>query len=277
MVANFSTQRFRETLRITFCMRRAAILLLFIFVAASAHAQSRRRAASSGDDLFGATARILWIGAHPDDESLIAPLLGTACAERGAQCSLLVLTRGEHGPCALPEGCADLGAIRAAEMSAAANLLHASLTLWSHADVMENVRDTWPASIVDDVAAEVARFAPTVVITFDPRHGSSCHPAHRAAAELTIEALARFDDPPPLLFVETVNRDLSLENATPGAPGLRTHDGAWHYLLDDLAAHRSQFTDEQRATIAATPHERQRVWLLDARWAPFATYVYGCP
>jgi LmbE family N-acetylglucosaminyl deacetylase len=258
-------------------MRRAAILLLFIFMAAPAHAHLRRRAAPSSDDLFGAQARILWIGAHPDDESLIAPLLGTACAERGAECSLLVLTHGEHGPCALPEGCSDLGAIRTAEMNAAATLLHASLTLWSHPDVMENVRGTWPASIVDDIATEVARFRPTVVITFDPRHGSSCHPAHRAAAELTIEALARIDNPPQLLFVETVNRDLSLENATPGAAGLRTLSDGWHYLLDDLAAHRSQFTDEQRAILVATPQERQRVWLLDARWAPFATYVYGCP
>ncbi|HWS71747.1 MAG TPA: PIG-L family deacetylase [Thermoanaerobaculia bacterium] len=259
-------------------MRRAAILLLFIFMAASAHAQSRRRAVSSGDDLFDANARILWIGAHPDDESLLAPLLGTACAERGAHCSLLVLTRGEHGPCALPGGCGDdLGAIRATELSAAANLLHASFALWSHADVMENVRGTWPASIVDDIAAVVGRFAPTVVITFDPRHGSSCHPAHRAAAELAIEALARFENPPPLLFVEAVNRDLTLDNATPGAAGLRTFDDGWHYLLDDLAAHRSQFTDEQRAIVAATPPERQRVWLLDAKWAPFATYVYGCP
>ena len=28
--------------------------------------------------------RILWIGAHPDDEALVAPLLGRACIENGA-------------------------------------------------------------------------------------------------------------------------------------------------------------------------------------------------
>jgi len=38
--------------------------------------------------------RVLWVGAHPDDESTVAPLLGEACRERGARCSFLVATRG---------------------------------------------------------------------------------------------------------------------------------------------------------------------------------------
>src|SRR5213080_4843714 len=73
--------------------------------------------------------RILWIGAHPDDEALVAPLLGRACIENGADCSLLVMTRGERGDCLFPGGCGgDLAAVRSAEMSRAALLFRARLT-----------------------------------------------------------------------------------------------------------------------------------------------------
>lgn len=257
-------------------MRRAPILLLLLFLGAPAHAQLRRGAAS-GDELLGADARLLVITAHPDDESLFAPLLGQTCAERGAQCSLLVLTRGENGPCLLPEGCGpDLAALRSAELRAAANMLHVSLTQWAWPDVLVTHRGEWPASIADDIAAEVRRFRPTAVLTFDPTHGSSCHPAHRAAAELTLLALYRVDDPPPLFYLETFHRELVLDDATPNAGGLRTYSGGWEYLLADVALHRSQFTADQRATLAATPPERQHVWLLDARRSALAPYVFGC-
>ena len=260
----------------TLRMRRAPILLLLLFLGAPAHAQLHRGAAA-GDELLSAKARLLIVTAHPDDESLFAPLLGQACAERGAQCSLLVLTRGENGPCALPEGCgSDLGATRSAELRAAADLLHLSLTQWSWPDVMVTHRGEWPASIADDIAAEVSRFRPTAVITFDPLHGSSCHSAHRATAELTAIALARVADPPPLFYLETFHREFVLDDATPNAPGLRTYSGGWQYLLADLALHRSQFTDEQRATLAATPPERQHVWLLDSRRADRDWYVFLC-
>lgn len=257
-------------------MRRALSLLLLLFLGAPAHAQLRRGAAS-GDELLSAKARLLVVTAHPDDESLFAPLLGQACAERGAQCSLVVLTRGENGECALAEGCgSDLGATRSAELRAAADLLHLSLTQWSWPDVMVTHRGEWPASIADDIAAEVLRFHPTAVLTFDPLHGSSCHPAHRAAAELTEIALHSLDDPPPLFYLETFHRDLIVDDATPAAPGLRTYSGGWQYLLADLALHRSQFTEEQRATLAATPPERQHVWLVDSRGVRREDYVFGC-
>jgi hypothetical protein len=78
---------------------------------------------------------LLWIGAHPDDELLLAPWLGQACAEDGRPCTLLVATRGESGACRLPAGCLpDLGTVRAAEMEAAAAVLGAGLVQWTLAD-----------------------------------------------------------------------------------------------------------------------------------------------
>src|SRR5207244_12091704 len=84
----------------------------------------------------GPPERILWIGAHPDDEILISPILGRECVERGAQCALLVMTRGEGG---------GSGVVRAAEMQRAADMLHATLTHWTFADVMTDVDATWSA------------------------------------------------------------------------------------------------------------------------------------
>ena len=43
--------------------------------------------------------RILWFGAHPDDELFFAPLLGRLHATRGARLHFVVATRGERGPC----------------------------------------------------------------------------------------------------------------------------------------------------------------------------------
>ena len=60
------------------------------------------------------SVRILWFGAHPDDELFVAPWLG-AMFDRGAAIGFLVATRGEQGPCYRPEGCApDLATVRAA-------------------------------------------------------------------------------------------------------------------------------------------------------------------
>src|SRR5207245_4758247 len=70
--------------------------------------------------------RILWIGAHPDDEGLVAPLLGRSCIDETDRCSLLLMTRAE--------GDAD-PAVRAGQMRRAADLFRAHLDLWDFGDV----------------------------------------------------------------------------------------------------------------------------------------------
>src|SRR5207248_1606521 len=108
-------------------MKRSLIALLLL--AASLPLAARTRAVRPPQ-------KILWIGAHPDDEILVAPILGRECVERGAQCALLVMTRGEGG------GSTE---VRTAEMQRAAELLHATLTHWTFADVMADVDATWSA------------------------------------------------------------------------------------------------------------------------------------
>ena len=215
-------------------------------------------------------ARILWIGAHPDDEILLAPLLGRECVERGAACSFLVMTHGESG---------GSGAARAAEMQRAAAMLHGSLTLWTFADVLSDVDAAWSAeaggrdALVARIAAEITAASPTVLYTFDPRHGSTCHPAHRALAALVIEALGRLAAPPPVYLLETTSAFASAV-AEPMAIDVSAQ---WSYLVGDAEIHASQFSPAQLEMLANVPAGQRRVYLLDAAVAPRATYTFACP
>jgi LmbE family N-acetylglucosaminyl deacetylase len=214
--------------------------------------------------------RILWIGAHPDDEIFLSPILGRECSERGAQCTLLVMTQGENG---------GSPAVRAAEMQSAADLLHASLTLWTFADAMSDVDATWSAAagghdaLVARVAAEIAAVSPTVVYTFDPRHGTTCHPAHRAVAALVIEALGRTNFNVPLYLVETTPQ---FESAVT-TPIVVDATATWSYFVRDAQAHASQFPPERVDSFAALPAEKRRVYLIDAASAARSTYTLACP
>jgi len=244
------------------------------------------------------------IGAHPDDEALVAPLMGKACVDEGARCSFLVATRGEAGDCALPQGCgADLGQLRSEEMRAAAAIFRASLTQWTLVDTMaggpEGVRAAWAAqsggddALVSRIRAAIDEVSPTVLITFDPHHGSSCHPAHRALGGLVLDATARLSTARPLvLLVETIDRyDATTSSfwfgsaVTPATPIAifdgnsflpSVNDSAWRYLVLELSAHSSQFSAEQRETLAAQPADQRRVFLLPATQS-FVEYATTCP
>src|ERR1051326_6203195 len=124
-------------IRVSRWMRAAPVLLLLgILVIAAPLAAQKNRAARVPN-----LSRILVVTAHPDDESLFAPILGAYCGVM-SECTLLVMTHGENGPCVLAGGCGpDLGATRASELTAAAALLHTRLVLWTLPDVMTNVVD----------------------------------------------------------------------------------------------------------------------------------------
>ncbi len=196
----------------------------------------------------------------------MAPLLGPACIEGNDVCSLLVLTHGERGDCLLPGGCGDLGAIRAAEMQRAAEFFRARLRLWTFSDVQSDVVTTWSAeagghdALLSRIESVIAAERPTIIYTFDPYHGSSCHAAHRAVGELVIKALMRAGSTAArLMFVETlVQNGFVFSSATPEASSI---PGNWQYLIDDVEIHTSQFTPEQVEALRRTPAEQRRVWL----------------
>ena len=206
--------------------------------------------------------RILWIGAHPDDESLVAPLLGRSCVDGRDGCSMLVMTRGEAG-------CDP--SVRSNEMQRAAELFHAHLDQWDFSDVMANVDPTWSSeagghdALVNRIAAAIVAQNPTVIYTFDPNHGSSCHPAHREVGALVIEAVARIGPAAPhVTFVETlityVPDGFAFRSATPEAIAVDARS-SWHYLVDDIAIHADQFTSAQIDALRTIPDSERVVFV----------------
>lgn len=234
-----------------------AALALCLFVAGPSEAARLHSARTP--------VRLLWIGAHPDDESLIAPIFGPICATN--DCTLLVLTNGS------PQ--------RAAEFQRSAAALHAHAIQWDLPDVFDVTQWGNRAALVSKLASMIAAEEPTAIYTFDPRHGSSCHPAHREAGQLTLDAVATLGThAPPVMLVETfILRDAASQIvAFAPATALASSIDAtlnWRYLVDDAAIHESQFSPEQIEILRSIPAAERRVWLLPAG-AP-AGQIASCP
>jgi LmbE family N-acetylglucosaminyl deacetylase len=236
-------------------------LLLALALLAALPALPRTRAVASRID---AARRVLVITAHPDDELLLAPLLADRCLRAQASCAFVVMTTGERGACALDTCAPDLGTVRAAEMARAAALFNARLTQWTFADVMDNVDATWSAqagdraALVRHLANVIAAEAPDIILTFDPAHGSTGHPAHRAVGQLVLDTGAR-----NVYLLETLARfegnGFVLGNATPESWIYVANDD-WQYIVRDAENHASQFTPAQVESLRLLPIEQRRVW-----------------
>ena len=213
---------------------------------------------------------ILVVLAHPDDETVIAPLLGTMCLERGSQCSFLVLTRGEGGTCSLPGGCPDLGAIREREMRSAAAFFKASVTIWALPDVFGDVAAAWSAAsggrdeLRKRIQKQIDLTRPTTVVTFDPAHGTTGHPAHQAVGQLVIEAAG----PTRVLLIESgaelKDGRYRFFNARPDIASAFEAPGAWTYLIANVSIHASQFDSDILRSFCRTPLDQRHVYLAPA-------------
>lgn len=166
-------------------------------------------------DLLAAD-KIVWIGAHPDDEVFTTPLLADLCRYNGKDCHVITVTQGESGPCNLctkPGGpscpCgtfsggvwSTLGPVRAAEEIAATSYLDMGLTHWSFSNAPgatpqarlavwneESVSGTFTGDLIDELIGLFDPEEENRLILFDPRHGSTCHVEHRATAMAAIAA-----------------------------------------------------------------------------------------
>lgn len=237
-----------------------------------------------------ASGRVMWIGAHPDDEVIVSPLLGDICVERGGSCTFLVTTRGEAGLCGLLEGCQpDLATVRTHEMQEAATLFGATLVHWDLPDgsgpTPEAVLSAWANSaggeeaLLDRIATAIDAAAPDSIITFDPRHGTTCHVDHRALATLTLAAVERLNIRPPTVYLAEQRIEFSQDRssvtfsaAVPGDTSIVEYDAtqqlahlngsAWGYLLLNVQAHPSQFDTQLLNAVTAVPPSARRVFLL---------------
>jgi len=268
-------------------MRRIAILALILCLSTAPALAERTRAVRRAAEA-SAPASVLWIAAHPDDEAILAPLLAHWCLDEGARCGFLILTRGEKGECLLRAGChPDVATVRSAEAGAASELFEANLFLLGIPDGGVAV-----ASAGGDLSATIARyieaFRPETVITFDPRHGSTCHPDHRETARAVLAAVELLSYSPELLFLETkveiVGDPFEIRFAPATAPARRfdanafltsTGETAWQMIVEDMLRHPSQFNDAWIRAIELIPDHQRNVWY-GAAAEMLAQEVAGC-
>jgi LmbE family N-acetylglucosaminyl deacetylase len=216
-----------------------------------------------------APRRVLWIGAHPDDELFVAPYLGHL-RERGATIGFLVATRGEQGPCHRPEGCEpDLATVREAEMRDAAAVFGGEVWFADCRDgsggTAELVLEAWANDAGGTDALDsrflsiVNAFAPDLILSFDGHNGVPNHPDHIAAGRMAAHLPLRA----PLLLAESRlnwQPPLTVSPAVLDAVAFDARDW-WDWLLRDLACHRSQMRPQALAMFAETAAAERRVWL----------------
>src|SRR5271168_2584773 len=144
------------------------------------------------------TTRILYITAHPDDES--AAILTYLARGLHADVALLSLTRGEGGQNALgPEQAPQLGLIRTQELLAATRGYGVKLYFTRARDfgfskTPEETEKVWGDQVLEDMVRVIRRFRPNIVISnFGNVHSGHGH--HQASGLLTPKAVKAAADP----------------------------------------------------------------------------------
>jgi LmbE family N-acetylglucosaminyl deacetylase len=143
------------------------------------------------------TTRILYIDAHPDDES--AAVLTYLARGLHADVALLSLTRGEGGQNDLgPEQAPQLGLIRTQELLAATRgygvkLFFTNARDFGFSKTPEETEKVWGDQVVEDMVRVLRTFRPHIVINnFGNVHSGHGH--HQASGLLTPKAVAAAAD-----------------------------------------------------------------------------------
>ena len=144
------------------------------------------------------TTRILYITAHPDDES--AAVLTYLARGLHADVALLSLTRGEGGQNDLgPEQAPQLGLIRSQELLAATRgygvkLFFTRAKDFGYSKTPEETEKVWGEEVLQDMVEVIRAFRPTVVINgWGGVHTGHGH--HQATGLLTPKAVQLAADP----------------------------------------------------------------------------------
>jgi LmbE family N-acetylglucosaminyl deacetylase len=157
-------------------IRLATFLILTALLASATHAQFPPAPGTGPGlpetieaiDAARVTTRILYITAHPDDES--SAILTYLARGLHADVALLSITRGEGGQNALgPEQAPQLGLIRTQELLAATRGYGVKLYFTRAKDfgfskTPEETEKIWGEPVLDDMVRVIREFRPTIVI-----------------------------------------------------------------------------------------------------------------
>lgn len=150
---------------------------------------------------------VLWIGAHSDDEALVAGSLLAQLSRRGYRLFVVAMTHGSSDGTEGHEYDERLAQTRRQKSQLACNhyAAHGCLTLdfsqpahyvhrpdWLWKESAGQVEAVWRgAGMPETVRGLMQVLDPVVVLTLDPDHGMYGHPEHKAVARLVAEAAIR--------------------------------------------------------------------------------------
>ncbi|NGQ94606.1 PIG-L family deacetylase [Brevibacillus sp. SYP-B805] len=200
--------------------------------------------------------RILFVFAHPDDESFTSGVTIAKYAREGeTEISLLCATRGQAGKAGDPPLCspAELPQFRERELYAACGILGIkNVELLDYED--KRLQEVPTGELVGQIQAAIRRYRPQIVITFPP-HGISGHPDHRtisAATGLAVTQLAPDESPVRKLYHVTLPSTAPFANRhvhTDPEESITTIITAPGYVpiaAEALLAHRTQHLSVER-------------------------------
>jgi N-acetyl-1-D-myo-inositol-2-amino-2-deoxy-alpha-D-glucopyranoside deacetylase len=206
------------------------------------------------------TPRLLFVHAHPDDETLTTGATIAHYAARGAQVRVVTCTLGEEGEvigerwAQLAVDEADqLGGFRIGELTAALNALGigeppvflGGAGRWRDSGMegaaprsRQRFVDADPGEAVGALVAIIRELRPHVVVTYDPKGGYG-HPDHIRAHEVTMAAVAASDgsDYPgqPWTVPKVYWTVMSTSAIAGGLEGLDDVPGEWiRVTIDDV-------------------------------------------
>lgn len=140
--------------------------------------------------------RLLFVLAHPDDESLGFGGTIARYASEGAEVFLITATRGQRGRFGITEekpAPEIIGRVREQELCAASKIL--GIKEVTVLDYMDGDLDkVEPHEIISTIAYHIRRIQPQVILTFGP-DGVYGHPDHIAISQYTGAAIVKAGEP----------------------------------------------------------------------------------
>ncbi len=216
-------------------------------------------------------ARVLAIGAHPDDIEFGCGATLAKWARAGATVHLCVLTDGSKGTWDPNRDIAELVRIRAGEQQTAADRLGAA-----HVHMLGRIDGELDSDLATraDLCRVIRQARPDVVLGHDPWKRYRLHPDHRHAGQLTIDAIVAARDPhffadqelaphrpeSLLLFeAEVIDHVERVHDVDVDArvASLLAHESQWEstmHIAADPAAERTRFEAAQRHECAQAGH-----------------------
>lgn len=137
--------------------------------------------------------RLLFIGAHPDDETFLFGGTLAKYAAEGAQVSIVCATRGERGKTGGLCNTEELPRVREQEMFHACAALGVSdVRFLSYID--KELSKAPAEQIRRELVEAIRSLKPQAVLTFDP-NGMNLHTDHRAISRFVCDAVTAAADP----------------------------------------------------------------------------------